>query len=84
VQRCCEARAGIQNKLSLGIIVTVVGPRRALDELVEEIFTDEISPPLTLAVEHRSVEQFAGDIDVVIGLPYPTDLLRRQVSCPAE
>jgi hypothetical protein len=79
LQRCRESGAGIQTKLSLVIIATVVGPRRTLDELVEHIFTDETSPPLVaLAVKHRPVEQSAGDIDIVIGLPYPADLLRRR------
>jgi hypothetical protein len=57
------------------IVATVVGPGCALDEFVEDIFANEVCPPLALAVEHRSVQQFAGYIDVVVGLPYPADLL---------
>ena len=58
------------------IVATVVGPGCALDKFVEDVFANDVCPPLALAIEHRSVQQFAGYIDVVIGLPYPADLLR--------
>src|ERR1700761_5879819 len=47
------AGAGIQNKLSLGVVAPVVSPRCPLDGLVEDIFANEVSPPLALTVDSR-------------------------------
>jgi hypothetical protein len=70
-----ESSFGVQDEITSVVASAVFGAGRAFDELVQDIFANDFFPPLALAMEHRSVQQLAGDVDVIVAIPYAANFL---------